>query len=88
MRQQIVISGRGKKSLFYISAQNIFEPDQPQCLNGKFHPITCHKGTREQQRYSDTFSLTSALDRGWWLTSCPGRHIRGNNSIPVLQKAG
>jgi len=83
-----MISGRGKKSFFHISAQNSSEPDQRQCLNGKFHPITCHNGTREQYRCSDTLSLTSALDRGGWLTSSPGHYTRGNNPVPILQEAG
>jgi hypothetical protein len=30
----------------------------------KIHPVTCHEGTKGQQRYSPTLSLTSALDEG------------------------
>jgi len=37
------------------------------------HPITCHEGSEEKQRYSFTLSLTSALEMGGWSTPCPGR---------------
>jgi len=30
----------------------------------KVHPVTCHEGTKGKQWYSNTLSLTSALDGG------------------------
>jgi len=35
---------------------------------GKVHPRTGHEGAEEEQRYSSTLSLTSALDGGGWST--------------------
>jgi hypothetical protein len=42
-------------------------------LKGKFRPITCHEGPEGEQRYICTLSLTSALDKGGWITPRPGR---------------
>jgi hypothetical protein len=39
----------------------------------KVHPRRGHEGPEEEQKYSSTLSLTSALDGGGWLTPRPGR---------------
>ena len=40
---------------------------------GKIHPRTCHEGPEGEQKYSSTFSLTSALVGVKWSTPRPGR---------------
>ena len=37
--------------------------------------------------YSSTLSLTSALDRGGWSVSLPGRFTPGNDPVPIVQEA-
>jgi hypothetical protein len=39
----------------------------------KFQPIAGHEGPEEEERFSSTLSLTSAIDGGWWLTLRPDR---------------
>jgi hypothetical protein len=39
---------------------------------GKLHHITHYKGPEGEQTYSNTLSLTSALDGGWWSKPRPG----------------
>ena len=46
---------------------------------GKFRPKTDHESP-EEQTYSSTLSLTSALDRGGWLTPRPGRFTPGKET--------
>jgi len=46
------------------------------------HHITCHEGTYGE--YTPTLSLTSALDRGEWLTPHRGRFAPGNNPVPIV----
>ena len=38
---------------------------------------TGHESPEEEKRYKSTLSLTSALNRGGWLTPCPGTHCTG-----------
>ena len=49
-------------------------------VEGKIHPMTGHEGPVGEQRYSSTFSLTSALDDGGWLTPRPGRFTHGKQT--------
>ena len=44
---------------------------------GEVDPRTGHEGPEGEMRYSSTLSLTSALDRGGWSTSRPGRFTPG-----------
>jgi len=44
---------------------------------GKVHPRTGHEDPKEEQKYSSTLSVTSALDRGGWSTPRPGRLTPG-----------
>ena len=37
----------------------------------KVHAIICHTGAEEEQSYSSTLSLTSALNEDGWLTLLP-----------------
>jgi hypothetical protein len=55
---------------------------------GKDHPSTGHEGTEREQRHSSTFSLTSALDGGWWSTPGPDRFTPGKDPVPNVQEAG
>ena len=56
---------------------------------GKGHPRTGHDGPEEEQRYSSTFSLTSALDGGWWSTPRPGRFVLGlDYRYPLYRRLG
>ena len=43
-------------------------------------PRTGLESPESEYRYSSTFSLTSALDVGGWLTPRPGRFIRGKET--------
>ena len=36
------------------------------------------------KRYKQTLSLTSALDRGGWLTPRPGRFTSGKRPVPKV----
>jgi hypothetical protein len=38
--------------------------------------------------YSSTLSLTSALDKGGWSSTRPGRIIPGKDPVPIVQEAG
>jgi len=55
---------------------------------GKGHPRTGHEGPEGKQRYSDTLSLTSALDGVGWSTPRPGRFTPGKDPLPTVQEAG
>jgi hypothetical protein len=44
------------------------------------HPVTCHEGQESKQRYSSSFSLTSALHGGQWLMPGLGRFTPGKES--------
>jgi hypothetical protein len=46
-------------------------------VKGKMHPRTSHEGPKEEQRYSPTLFLTSALDGDEWSTPRPGRFTPG-----------
>ena len=54
---------------------------------GKIEPRTGHEGPEEEQRYSSTLSLTSALHRGGWLTPRPGHLTRGRDTVRIVQEA-
>ena len=50
----------------------------------KFALETGPEVPEEEQRYSSTLSLTSALDGGGWLTPPPGRFTPGNDPVPIV----
>ena len=52
-------------------------------IKGKVLPKRGHQGPDEECRYRSTFSLTSALDGGGWLTPRPGRFTPGNDPVPI-----
>jgi hypothetical protein len=58
------------------------------CEKGEVHPISCHEGTEEQERYSCTLSLTSALDGGGWLMPCHVHFTPINDTVPTVWEAG
>ena len=47
---------------------------------GKVHSVTGHEGPEDEQRYSSTLSLTSALDWGGCSTPRPGRPTPGKET--------
>jgi hypothetical protein len=47
---------------------------------GKVHPTTRHEGILQEYTYRFTFSFTSALDGGGWLTPRPGRFASGKET--------
>ena len=51
-------------------------------------PITGHKGPKDEQMYSSTLPSTSAVDRGGWSASRPGRFTPGKDPVPIVQVAG
>jgi len=51
-------------------------------------PTTRHEGREGEQRYNSPLSLTSALDRGGWSTSRPGRFNPEKDPVPTVQVAG
>jgi hypothetical protein len=58
-------------------------------VKGKDHPTTCHERPKEEQRYSSTLSLTSALD--WGVGS--QRHataalLPGKTRYPLVRRLG
>ena len=59
-----------------------------KCVKGKgkdkIHPNTGHG----EQRYTSTFSLTSALDVKGCSTPRPGRFTPGKEKVPIVQEAG
>ena len=55
-------------------------------LSVKVHPVTCRESIEGKKKYSSDFSLTSALDRGGWLTPrLATLYVRDRNSIPIVQ---
>jgi hypothetical protein len=46
------------------------------------------KNALQLKRYSSTLSLTSALNRGGWSASGPGRFTPGKDPVPTVQEAG
>jgi hypothetical protein len=48
--------------------------------DGKFHPEKGHEAAQTEQKYGSNLSLTSARDRGGWLTSCPCRFTPGKET--------
>ena len=56
---------------------------------GEVHPITCHEGTEWEERYNSTLSLTLVLDKGEWLTPCPGQFTpQGMTQQPLYRGLG
>jgi len=53
----------------------------------KGHPVICHEGTEQEQRYNSTLSLNSTLDGGEWLMPRPGRFTLGNDPVPKAKEA-
>jgi hypothetical protein len=49
---------------------------------------TGHKGSKGEQRYSSTLSLTSALDGGGWLTPRSGFYNPENDPVTIVQENG
>jgi len=52
------------------------------------HSRTGQEDPQEEERYSSTLSLTSALDGGGWSAPCPGRFTPGKDPVPIVQEAG
>ena len=52
--------------------------------SSKFHPITCHEGTKLESRYNSTLSLTLVLDEGGWSMPRPGHYTPGNDLVPTV----
>ena len=63
---------------------------EPSTIIGKVKVKFTKEQVTKAQRGADVwlYSLTSALDGGGWLTSCPGRIIPGNDQVPIDQEAG
>jgi hypothetical protein len=56
-------------------------------IRGKVHPGRGHECPDTELRYSSTFSLTLALDRGRWLTPCPSHSTPWYRLIPIVYEA-
>jgi len=54
----------------------------------KAHPRTYHEGPEGKQRYSSTFSLTSALDGGRGQCHALAASPQGRDLVPYVQEAG
>jgi hypothetical protein len=54
-----------------------------KCKN-KVRPKTCHECTLGEEKYSSALSLTSTLDAGGWLTTCPSHFTPGNVPVPTV----
>ena len=57
-------------------------------MKGQSHPVTCREGTKAEQCYSSTLSLTSELDGGGWLTPRHGRFTPRNDPVPIVYDVG
>ena len=58
-------------------------------VKAKAHPRTGHEGPEWEERYSCTFSLTSALDWGGWSKPRPGRFTPGiETRYPLYRRLG
>ena len=57
-------------------------------VKAKAHPRTGHEGPEWEERYSCTFSLTSALDWGGWSKPRPGRFTPGIETRYPLYRRG
>jgi hypothetical protein len=55
-------------------------------VKGKVRPRAGHEGPEGDQTYSSTFSLTSALDEGGWLTPRPGLFTPGKETQYPLHR--
>jgi len=77
----------------YVCKQNIyintFTVSANECklkVKGKAHTRTSHEGPEGEYRYSSTFSLTSALGGGGWLTPRSGRFTPGTETRYPLHR--
>ena len=62
---------------------------KPAQVKGKIHPRTVHEDPEQEQTYSVTLSLTSALDGGGWSTPRPGRFTPGKETrYPLYRRLG
>ena len=52
----------------------------------KVHYIAGHEGPEEEETYSSTLSLTSALQGNGWPTPRPGRFTPGKDTVPILKE--
>ena len=57
--------------------ESIGEDEEKVVESKNVHPRSGHEGLDGEYRYSYTLSLTSALDKGGWLTTLPGRFNSG-----------
>ena len=77
-----ILSVERTSLLFYLTTRTCYCFSQIKS-KGKGHPITGHEGPEGEQRYSSTFSLTSALDGGGWSTPRTGRFPPGKDPVPI-----
>ena len=54
----------------------------------KIHNITGNEDPEGENGYNSTFSLTSSLDEGEWLTPRSGSFTPGNDPVPIADEAG
>jgi hypothetical protein len=54
----------------------------------KVHPGIGHEVPEEEERYSSTLSLTSALDGSGWSVLRPSCFIPGNARVPIVKQSG
>jgi hypothetical protein len=54
----------------------------------KAHPRTGGRGSKEEQSYSFTFSLISALEKSGWLDHVPAVLSRKGVAASLVQEAG
>ena len=55
---------------------------------GKGLPRPGHEDPEEEQMFSSTLYLTSALDGGGWSTPRPGRFTPEKDPVPIVREAG
>ena len=55
---------------------------------GNVHPRTVHEGPEEEQKYSSTLSLTSALDGGGCQRYAPAALLPGKTQYPLYRRLG
>ena len=72
----VAFNRRGKTNLRGICA----------LVQGTVRPSTGHEASEGENRYSSTLSLTSALDRGGWLTPRPGPFTPGKETRCLLNR--
>jgi hypothetical protein len=76
------------KTTFYTQYANMFvvhvRPNFHIVSKGKVNPITWYKANRQRVKVYSALPSTSALERGEWLTSRPGRFTPGNEAVPTV----